>query len=98
MLWSGIATGATFAELRRILVPDGIVVIWTSEIGAGVKVHHMWDWGLGDHLQFLGDQSDVLGSFDRVRQAVVAIGDGGHVLHDLEAFPERADVLLDIPV
>jgi SAM-dependent methyltransferase len=46
---------ATFAEIRRILAPRGILVIWTSEIGPGVKPHHMWDWGLGDHLQFLGE-------------------------------------------
>jgi SAM-dependent methyltransferase len=48
---------ATFAEIRRILVPGGIVVIWTTEFGAGVKARHMWDWGLGDHLQFLGDET-----------------------------------------
>jgi SAM-dependent methyltransferase len=47
----------TFAEIYRILVPGGILVIWTSEIGPGVKAHHMWDWGLGDHLQFLGDET-----------------------------------------
>jgi SAM-dependent methyltransferase len=46
---------ATFAEIHRILVAGGIAVIWTSEFGAGVKPHHMWDWALGDHLQFLGD-------------------------------------------
>jgi SAM-dependent methyltransferase len=48
---------ATFAEIHRILAPGGILVIWTSEIGSGVKPHHMWDWGLGDHLQFLGDET-----------------------------------------
>jgi SAM-dependent methyltransferase len=45
---------ATFAEIHRLLVFGGVVVICTSEIGSGVKPHHMWDWGLGDHLQFLG--------------------------------------------
>jgi len=45
---------ATFAEIHRILVDGGIAVIWTGEYGAGVKPHHIWDWGLGDHLQFLG--------------------------------------------
>jgi SAM-dependent methyltransferase len=45
----------TFAALHDLLVPSGILVIWTSEIGPGVRPHHMWDWGLGDHLQFLGD-------------------------------------------
>jgi SAM-dependent methyltransferase len=49
------APSATFAEIHRILVANGIVVVWTSEFGPGVKPHHMWDWGLGDHLQFLGD-------------------------------------------
>ena len=49
------APSATFAEIQRILVANGIVVVWTSEFGPGVKPHHMWDWGLGDHLQFLGD-------------------------------------------
>jgi SAM-dependent methyltransferase len=49
------APSATFAELHRILVAKGIVVLWTSEIGRGVKSHHMWDWALGEHLQFLGD-------------------------------------------
>jgi SAM-dependent methyltransferase len=48
---------ATFAEIQRILVPSGIVVIWTSEIGPSVKRHHMWDWALGDHLQFLGEET-----------------------------------------
>jgi SAM-dependent methyltransferase len=46
---------AAFAEIHRILLPGGILVIWTTEFGASVKAHHMWDWGLGDHLQFLGD-------------------------------------------
>jgi SAM-dependent methyltransferase len=49
------APSATFAEIRRILAPKGILMLWTSEVEPGVKPHHMWDWGLGDHLQFLGD-------------------------------------------
>jgi SAM-dependent methyltransferase len=52
-----LSPSETFVEIRRILVPGGIVLIWTTEFGAGVKAHHMWDWGLGDHLQFLGDQT-----------------------------------------
>jgi SAM-dependent methyltransferase len=47
----------TFTEIHRILLPGGILVIWTTEFGASVKAHHMWDWGLGDHLQFLGDET-----------------------------------------
>ena len=50
-----VSPSATFAEIQRMLVANGIVVVWTSEIGPGVEPHHMWDWGLGDHLQFLGD-------------------------------------------
>jgi SAM-dependent methyltransferase len=45
---------ATFAEIHRILIAGGIVVIWTGEFGPSVRRHHIWDWGLGDHLQFLG--------------------------------------------
>jgi SAM-dependent methyltransferase len=48
------APSATFAEIHRVLLAEGIVVIWTNEFGAGVKRHHMWDWALGEHLQFLG--------------------------------------------
>jgi SAM-dependent methyltransferase len=48
---------ATFLELQRVLVPGGILVIWTSECGPGIKRHHLWDWGLGDHLQFLGEKT-----------------------------------------
>lgn len=47
---------ATFAEIHRLLV-DGGIVVWTSEFGFGVKPHHMWDWALGDHLQFLGEET-----------------------------------------
>ena len=50
-----VSPSATFAEIHRMLAPGGIAVIWTSEIGSGVEPHHMWDWALGDHLQFLGD-------------------------------------------
>jgi SAM-dependent methyltransferase len=48
---------ATFAAIHRVLVAGGIVMIRTTEMGAGVKPHHMWDWGLGEHLQFLGDET-----------------------------------------
>ena len=50
-----VSPSATFAEIHRVLIPKGIAVVWTSEIGSGVKLHHMWDWALGDHLQFLGE-------------------------------------------
>jgi SAM-dependent methyltransferase len=52
-----LSPSATFAEIHRLLVAEGIVVIGTSEIGSGVEPHHMWDWGLGEHLQFLGDET-----------------------------------------
>jgi hypothetical protein len=50
-----VSPSATFAEIHRVLMPKGLALIWTSEIGSGVRPHHMWDWALGDHLQFLGD-------------------------------------------
>ncbi|MGH8961057.1 MAG: class I SAM-dependent methyltransferase [Jatrophihabitantaceae bacterium] len=48
---------ATFAELRRILKPEGVLIVATGEITAGVRKSHLPDWNLGDHLYFLGDHT-----------------------------------------
>lgn len=48
---------ATLAELRRILKPDGVLVMATGEMTAGVRKSHMFNWNLGDHLYFLGDRT-----------------------------------------
>lgn len=47
----------TFAELRRILRPGGLLVMATGEITAGAQKSHMFNWNLGDHLYFLGDRT-----------------------------------------
>ncbi|MDT0202583.1 class I SAM-dependent methyltransferase [Nocardioides sp. AE5] len=47
----------TFAELRRILRPGGVLVMATGEITEGARAHHMLNWNLGDHLHFLGDRT-----------------------------------------
>ncbi|MFL5334502.1 MAG: class I SAM-dependent methyltransferase [Geminicoccaceae bacterium] len=46
-----------FAEIHRLLVPGGVLVMRTSEIGTGVRRWHKWGWELGDHLHFLGDRT-----------------------------------------
>jgi SAM-dependent methyltransferase len=48
---------ATLAELHRILKPDGVLVLATGEMTAGVQKSHMFNWNLGDHLYFLGDRT-----------------------------------------
>jgi SAM-dependent methyltransferase len=53
-----VSPRATLAEIHRILVAGGIVVIWTSEIGSGVKPHHMWDWGTGRPFAVFGRYDD----------------------------------------
>src|SRR5215218_8920314 len=45
------------AEIHRVLMPGGILVLRTSEIGLGVRRWHKWGWELGDHLHFLGDRT-----------------------------------------
>ena len=45
------------AEILRVLRPGGVLVVRTSEIGAGVRRWHKWGWELGDHLHFLGDRT-----------------------------------------
>jgi SAM-dependent methyltransferase len=50
----------TLSEIRRLLLPGGIVILRTGEIGRGVQQRHAVTWGLGDHLYFLGE-----GTIDR---------------------------------
>jgi SAM-dependent methyltransferase len=47
----------TLSELRRILSPDGVLIIFTGEVGEGVERRHVYRWNLGDHLYFLGDRT-----------------------------------------
>ena len=47
----------TLGEIARVLMPNGILLLHTSEIGPGVRRHHKRGWNLGDHLYFLGDQT-----------------------------------------
>lgn len=48
---------STLADVHRLLVPGGVVLLRTSEIGPGVTRQHAHDWNLGDHLYFLGDHT-----------------------------------------
>jgi SAM-dependent methyltransferase len=45
----------TLAHIKRVLMPGGILLIRTGEIGLGVKRRHVMSWYLGDHLCFLGE-------------------------------------------
>lgn len=47
----------TFAELRRILKPGGVLIMATGEMTDGAQKSHMLNWNLGDHLYFLGDRT-----------------------------------------
>jgi hypothetical protein len=33
------------------------MMLYTGEIGAGVRQSHIFSWGLGDHLYFLGENT-----------------------------------------
>jgi len=48
---------ATLSCIHRILQPGGILLLHTSEIGAGVMKHHNYSWNLGDHRYYLGDRT-----------------------------------------
>lgn len=50
-----ISPTQTLREMRRILLPGGVVLLHTTEIGSGVHKEHHRSWLLGDHLYFLGD-------------------------------------------
>ncbi|MHC4799997.1 MAG: class I SAM-dependent methyltransferase [Planctomycetota bacterium] len=47
----------TLSRIHHILQPGGILLLYTSEIGAGVARHHNYSWNLGDHRYYLGDQT-----------------------------------------
>jgi 2-polyprenyl-3-methyl-5-hydroxy-6-metoxy-1,4-benzoquinol methylase len=48
---------ATLSNIHRILQPGGILLLYTSEIGAGVAKHHHYSWDLGDHRYYLGEHT-----------------------------------------
>ena len=48
---------ATLSRIRDVLIPGGIVLLRTGEVGPGVQKRHLFSWDLGDHLYFLGDQT-----------------------------------------
>jgi SAM-dependent methyltransferase len=52
-----ISPARTFSYIHRVLQTGGILLLYTSEIGAGVAKHHNYSWDLGDHLYFLGERT-----------------------------------------
>lgn len=48
---------AALSNIHRILQPGGILLLYTSEIGAGVVKRHNCSWDLGDHLYYLGEHT-----------------------------------------
>ena len=50
----------TLGVIHEALLPDGVLLLHTSEIGLGAKPHHQPAWELGEHLFFLGE-----GTIDR---------------------------------
>jgi SAM-dependent methyltransferase len=47
----------TLREIRRILMPGGIILLVSGEIGPNVRRRHAFSWDLGDHLYFLGEKT-----------------------------------------
>jgi SAM-dependent methyltransferase len=47
----------TLTHIRRVLVPDGVILLRTGEIGPNVLKRHAYSWDLGDHLYFLGEHT-----------------------------------------
>ncbi len=52
-----LSPASTLSCVHRILQPDGILLLHTSEIDAGVMKHHNYSWDLGDHRYYLGDRT-----------------------------------------
>lgn len=50
-----VAPSRTFEVIARILSADGVFIMATAEVGPAAKKSHLYDWGLGDHLYFLGE-------------------------------------------
>jgi len=48
---------ATLSYIHRILQQSGVLLLYTSEIGAGVNKHHNHSWNLGDHRFYLGEHT-----------------------------------------
>lgn len=51
------APSATLAEIRRVLSPQGVVILATGIISTGALRRHSPSWSLGEHLYFLGDRT-----------------------------------------
>lgn len=47
----------TISHVHKVLRKNGIMMLYTSEIGPGVKRYHNYFWDLGDHLYFLGEHT-----------------------------------------
>lgn len=48
---------AALSNIHRILQRGGILLLYTSEIGAGVIKRHNYSWDLGDHRYYLGEHT-----------------------------------------
>jgi SAM-dependent methyltransferase len=51
------APSKTLAEVMRVLVPNGVLLLVTGEIGPGLRKEHNFRWPLGEELYYLGDNS-----------------------------------------
>jgi 2-polyprenyl-3-methyl-5-hydroxy-6-metoxy-1,4-benzoquinol methylase len=47
----------TFSCVHKVLRKNGIMMLYTSEVGPGVRRYHNYFWELGDHLYFLGEHT-----------------------------------------
>lgn len=47
----------TLRAIHDVLMPGGVLVIYTSEIGPGARRRHYHDWMLGEHIHFLGENT-----------------------------------------
>jgi SAM-dependent methyltransferase len=47
----------TLAEIRRVLAPNGVLMLVTGEIGRGLRKEHNFSWPLGEELYYLGEKT-----------------------------------------
>jgi hypothetical protein len=52
-----LSPASTLSCIHGILQAEGVLLLHTSEIGAGVMKHHNYSWDLGDHRYYLGDRT-----------------------------------------